>query len=96
MNSTLIRFLLIAVTAPWWMPVARALWLEAREILENEGLGTPRRQSPGAPLRPNLDAPRGLVHKPRLSNTRDREAQRRSSGLAAPKIVRKLPGRGGF
>lgn len=96
MNGTLIRILLIVATAPWWVPVAKALYCEAREIFENEGLGRPRRQPPSAPLNPDLNAPRGLVHKPRFSSTREREAQRRSSGLAAPKTVRKLPGRGGF
>lgn len=80
-NATIVKYLLLALTAPIWLPVLKALWVEVdRMLLEDGGVfGRP----PSAKEVEELRAERAGRPDPLVNEPLARESAPRAGGAAA-------------
>ncbi len=66
-NTSIVKYLLVALAAPLWLPVLRALWVEVNRMLVEDGgvFGRPPSAKEAEALREDLAGlPDSLVHEP--------------------------------
>jgi hypothetical protein len=101
-NSEPVKYAIVALAAPLWIPFARALWHTLNDSLREEGglLGRPPTEEELAELEKRFGpASASLISVPKEGAVRPRDprATRRGSAQAAPgSAASAAPRRGGF
>ena len=90
-NTSLVKYLLLALAAPIWWPVLRALWVEVNRMLVEDGgvFGRPPTGKEVTERKAEIaELGDSLVHEPLASELRRAGTQRQGGGKRAPNTVR--------
>jgi hypothetical protein len=101
LNSEPVKYAIVALAAPLWIPFAKALWHTLNDGLREEGglLGRPPTEEQLAELERRFGpASSSLISVPKEGAVRPRDprAGRRAAGAVAGRAPSAAPRRGGF
>jgi hypothetical protein len=90
LNTDAVKYALVALSSPFWLPFAKALLKEFNDALRDEG-GLLGRAPTKAELQ-KLEAAHGKFESPMLSERWEDARRRQSSARGAPRTARRAGG----